>query len=602
MHFEFHWLVVAALLLLASIFAGHVSRRAGAPLLLVFMVLGMLAGEDGPGGIEFEDADLAFLIGSVALAVILFDGGLRTPMSAIRAAWGPSLMLATVGVVVTAGFVAGVLMLGFAAEWRRAWLIGSIVASTDAAAVFGLLGQHGIGLGDRLKATLEVESGANDPMGVFLTIVFVDLLRLNIDTLGFGVLLQFIQQMGVGLAVGLACGFLLVWLMNRLEMSAGLYPILAFALAMLAFGGAQALHGSGFLSVYAAGIVFGNRRVRAFQLVGRFFDGMTWLGQIGLFLLLGLLVTPSALPSAAPFALVVAVAVTLLARPAAVMLCLAPFGFTFREQLFVSWVGLRGAVPIFLALFPFLASLDPERLYFKVAFVVVLVSLTVQGWSMPLVARWLGVALPPEPEPAPRLDVDLIHRMDRDLIAYEVKPHSRATDWMLAELRLPAGTRIVSVLRGEAVLSPETLERLAPGDLALVLTPPEHNLAVDRWFSSRFASTAAVLPEGAGDFVLEAAQTMRELSQAYGIALEPGDRELTLVQALEKRLGANPGRGARARVGGIELVVLDKVAAEITRVGLNLDPRPRLGLAGGWRAALDKLSMWLGRRGKSGEQ
>lgn len=598
MHFEFHWLVVASLLLLASIFAGLVSRRAGAPLLLVFMVLGMVAGDSGPGGIEFHDADLAFLVGSIALAVILFDGGLRTPFSAIRATWGPSLTLATVGVVVTAGVVAGVLMLGFDAEWRRAWLVGSIVASTDAAAVFGLLGQHGIGLSDRLKATLEVESGANDPMGVFLTIVFVDLLRLNIDTLGFDVVLQFTQQMGVGLAVGLACGFLLVLLMNRLEMSAGLYPILAFALAMLAFGGAQALHGSGFLSVYAAGIVFGNRRVRAFQLVGRFFDGLTWLGQIGLFLLLGLLVTPQSLPAAVPYGLAVAAVLTLLARPIAVMLCLAPFGYSFREQMFVSWVGLRGAVPIFLALIPFLASLDPERLYFKIAFVVVLVSLTAQGWTMPIAARWLGVALPPEPEPAPRLDVDLIHRMDRDLIAYEVKPHSRATDWKIAELRLPTGTRILSVLRGEAVLSPETLERLEPGDLALVLTPPEHNLAVDRWFSRRFASTASDMPEGAGDFVLDAAHTMQELSLIYGIALEPGDEGLTLVQALEKRLGHNPGRGARARVGGIELVVLDKVGRDVTRVGINLDPKPRFGFKAGWRAVASKLPAWLNPPGK----
>jgi len=592
MHFEFHWLVAAALLLLASIVAGLLSRRAGAPLLLVFLVLGMLAGEDGPGGIAFDDANLAFLIGSIALAVILFDGGLRTPDSAIRAAWGPSLALATLGVVLTAGVVAAVLMLGFGAEWRRAWLIGSMVASTDAAAVFGLLGQHGIGLSDRLKATLEVESGANDPMGVFLTVVFVDLLRLNIDTLGPGVLADFAQQMGVGLAVGLACGCALVWLMNRLEMSAGLYPILAFALAMLAFGGAQMLHGSGFLSVYAAGIVFGNRRVRAFQLVGRFFDGMTWLGQIGLFLLLGLLVTPSQLWAAAPFALVVAVVLTLLARPLAVFACLAPFGFTLREQAFVSWVGLRGAVPIFLALFPYLSSLDPERLYFKITFVVVLVSLAAQGWSMPLAARRLGVALPPEPEPAPRLDVDLIHRMDRDLIAYEVKPRSRATDWNLAELRLPPGTRIVSVLRGDSVHAPEALERLEAGDLALVLTPPEHNLAVDRWFSRRFASTASVLPEGAGDFVIDAAQTMRELSQAYGIALEPGDEALTLVQALEKRLGPGPGRGERARVGAIELVVLDKVAGEVTRVGLNLDPQPR-----GWRGLLVRLPAWLKPRG-----
>ncbi len=590
MDFGFQWLALGALLILASVFAHLVSRRFGAPILLVFLVLGMLAGEDGPLGIKYDDARNAFLIGSLAVAVILFDGGLRTPMAAIRTAWAPSLWLATVGVILTAGVVAGFLWVVFGVDWRIAMLIGSIVGATDAAAVFGLLGQHGIGLPDRLSATLEVESGANDPMSVFLTIVFVEMLQANQPSLDLMVVAQFVQQMGIGLVVGLLGGIALAWLVNRIEMSGGLYPILVFAGALLIFAGTQTIHGSGFLAVYVAGIAFGNRRVRALQLVVRFFDGLTWLGQIVLFLLLGLLVTPSQLAEAAPLAISVAIVLIVLARPIAVMLSLAPFGFTLREQLFVSWVGLRGAVPIFLALLPFLAGLDPDRSYFRVAFVVVLVSLAVQGWSMPFVARRLGLALPPVPEPAPRLDVDLIHALDRDLIAYEVKPHSRATDWPLHDLRLPERTHIVSVLRGDQVLSPESLERLQANDVALVLTSPEHSLAVDRWFSRRFASTATDLPESAGDFVLDGAQRMRELAESYGITVEAGDLDLTLAEAIRKRLGKNVGRGDRARVGPIALVVLDKIGNEIKRVGLILDPPPE-----GWRGVL----AWLRRVGQT---
>jgi len=280
----------------------------------------------------------------------------------------------------------------------------------------------------------------------------------------------------------------------------------------------------------------------------------------------------------------VAVVLIVVARPVAVMLSLTPFGFSLREQLFVSWVGLRGAVPIFLALIPFLAGLDEQRAYFNVAFVVVLVSLAVQGWTIPFVARVLGLALPPEPEPALRLDVDLIHSLDRDLVAYEVKPHSRATDWNLAELRLPERVRIVSVLRGEQVLAPETLERLRADDLVLVLTPPEHGMAVDRWFSRRFASTASDLAESAGDFVLEGSDRLGDVAAAYGLAVPRAEHARTLAQALRHALGPSVGRGDRTRLGGVELVVLDKIGDEITRVGLVLDPAPR-----GWRAKLARL-------------
>ncbi len=562
-------------MLLASIFAGLLSSRVGAPLLLVFLALGMLAGAEGPGGIVFEDSQLAFVIGSSALAVILFDGGLRTPRATIARGLGPALALSTVGVVLTAGIVAAAAhyLLGFG--WVFALLLGAIVSATDAAAVFMLLGRSGIALRDRLRATLEVESGSNDPMAVFLTITFTGLLASGELGLGWWVAGDFALQMGLGGVLGAAGGFALVWLMNRLELSGGLYPILALAGALLIFSGTQLAGGSGFLAVYIAGIVFGNRRVRADQLVGRFFDGLSWLAQIVMFLLLGLLVTPSRLLPDLGAALVLAVALMLVARPLATVICLTPFRFPVREQAFTAWVGLRGAVPIFLALFPFLEGFDRSGQAFNIAFVVVLISLLLQGWTIPWVARRLHVALPPEPEAASRLDLDLARRtdrMDRDLIGYEVKPHSRAADFPLAHLELPRRSRLIAVIRDGVVQRLGEVEQLRAGDFVLMVTPPETAATLDRFFSRRFASTAGQLSVDQGDFLVDGRTRLGDLCATYGIALGRTDPELSLAELLRQRLGDGLGRGDRLRFGQVDFIVVDKIGPEAKRVGIALEP------------------------------
>ena len=565
-------LLLASLMLLASILAGILSARVGAPLLLVFLLLGMLAGQDGPGGFAFDDVETAFLIGSVALAVILFDGGVRTDTATIRRAWGPSLVLATFGAVVTAGLVAAMVHYLLGIGWMAAWLIGSIVASTDAAAVFLLLGRSGINLRDRLRATLELESGSNDPMGIFLTATFVSLISVGAEYPDVGVALDFVWQMGVGGTMGLLGGYGLVWLMNRVILSGGLYPILALAAALLIFSATQLMEASGFLAVYVAGLVFGNRRVRASQVVGRFFDGLAWLSQIVMFVMLGLLVNPSELIETMVPTLIIAAGLIFVARPVAVFLSLTPFGFSLREQLFASWVGLRGAVPIFLALFPFMAGIDQGRIYFNLAFFVVLISLLLQGWSIPWVARVLGLALPPQPEAAPRLDVDLIRQIDRDLIAYNVKPHSRATDVPFGQLELPKRSRILSVIRGGVVQRLSEIERLEAGDFILALTPPEQAETLDRFFSRRFASTAAALDAEQGDFILDGAITLENLVQMYGIPISRQDPTQTLDALFHKKLGKRPGRGDRIRLGGVELVAVDIIGPEVKRVGVILEP------------------------------
>lgn len=561
-------LLIGSILLFASIVAGPLSARVGAPLLLTFLGLGMLAGEDGPGGIHFNDIQTSFLIGNCALAIILFDGGLRTPYSTLRSAWKPALSLATLGVLVTAGVTAAGAHWLFSLDLPHAFLLGAIVSATDAPAVFMALGRHGVTLRDRLRATLEVESGSNDPMGIFLTMACVTALGAGDHPMGWGVLGDFVMQMGVGMAMGWLGGTTLAILTNRLELAGGLYPILALAVCLLAFSSTALVGGSGYLAMYVAGIVFGNRRVRAKTLIGRFFDGLMWLSQIVMFLLLGLLVTPHHLMTQALMALGIAAVLIFVARPVAVALALAPFRFTWREQAFTAWIGLRGAVPIFLALMPALAGIDESRIYFNVAFVVVLVSLGLQGWTAPWVARRLGVALAPTPEAAEKLEFDMLHQIDHDLVAYTVRPHSRATDFPFAELAMPERVRVVTVIRSGVMVPLAEVARLRANDVVLVLTPPELSLVVDRFFSRRFKSTGAHLRREHGDFIVNGASLLEDLARAYDLPITGFAPGLTVDKLLKRRIGPIVGRGDRLRIGPVELIIIDMIGDEVKEVGV----------------------------------
>ena len=380
---------------LLSIIAGLISRRVGAPMLLVFLALGMLAGEDGVLGIPYDDFTSAYLIGSVALAVILFEGGLKTPVSMLRLAFWPAAVLATIGVALTAAILGICISLVDGLPLVGALLAGSAAAPTDAAAVAVLLRRAGAALPERLLALLEVESGLNDPMSVFLTIL---LLRLIAEpgTVGIGdAALLFLEEMAGGAALGLAGGWLLTQLLKRLPIEGSLAPVLVLTGGIAVFGLAQLLGTSGFLATYLAAIVTGATRHRARQEVEHFFEGMAWLAQIVLFLMLGLLVTPHDLLPFLPGAIIGAAVLILLARPVAVFACLIPFGFTMRETAFASWVGLRGAVPIYLSIIPGLVDPDRDKRLFASIFIVVIASLIVQGWTVGLSARLLGFARRP---------------------------------------------------------------------------------------------------------------------------------------------------------------------------------------------------------------
>ena len=400
-------LFVAAAVVFASVLAGLFSARIGLSSLLVFLLAGILAGEDGIGRLHFDDFHLSFWVGNLALAVILLDGGLRTAFATFRTGLRPAALLASVGVVLTAGItaLAGVWLLGLG--WFPALLLGAIVGSTDAAAVFALLTRSGVTLNERVAATLEIESGVNDPMAVYLTLAFISLV-LAADpatSIGSELLSGFVQQFGWGTALGLAGGFAMAWLVARLppqEGGGGILALLLGASGLAVFAATGLLGGSGFLAVYLFGLIVANRAAAPVAPALVAMDGYAWLAQAGMFLLLGLVVTPSKVMPVLLPSLGVALVLMLVARPLAVWLCLAPFRFSAREIWFISWVGLRGAVPIVLALFPLLAGVPQAYLLFNVAFVVVLVSLLLQGSTIGIVARRLGVAMP---EPHDELQV-----------------------------------------------------------------------------------------------------------------------------------------------------------------------------------------------------
>jgi potassium/hydrogen antiporter len=590
---SYPFILIGGFLVVLAILLGQLSNRIGAPLLLVFLALGMLAGEDGPIGIKFSDFSATYQLGSMALAIILFDGGLRTPSANFRIALGPSLALATLGVVITAALAGLAASWLFDLSWQEGFLLGAIISSTDAAAVFVLLHQRGTGLQRRVGATLETESGINDPMAVFLTVASVELIRAGQPIPGWEVLGDFAREMVGGAIIGVAGGYALLWLINRAEVAAGLYPILAAAGALVIFSGAAQAHASGFLAVYLAGLIVGNNRHRAASMIDRFHDALAWLSQILLFLMLGLLVTPSALLPDLGKAIGVAVALVVLARPLATIASLTPFRMAWREQAFIAWVGLRGAVPIFLAIIPLLAGLPDASTYFNVAFVVVLVSLTLQGWTVVTAARLLHLELPPAPEPADRLDIVPPSSMDRDIVVHRVGVGSRALSRPLAELHLPPRTRVMTVIRDGVVQNRATLERLVADDTVLSIVPPEHHDALDRLFATPpTKERVAAAERELGEFGFHGDTGLAELGLLYGLPVPEEVRGLTLAEFLSREVGRRAVVGDRAPWGPVELVVRAMDDAEITEVGLEVEPAslPR------YRRRLRRLVALLDRR------
>lgn len=476
-------ILIGGILLLIGILSSKFSARLGLPVLVLFLAIGMLAGEDGIGGIEFDSYVVAHAIGTLALGVILFDGGLQTRVPALRAAWKPAGLMATIGVLVTAAVTGVAAWLVLDTSPLIGLLLGSIVASTDAAAVFAVLRSQGVHLRPRVSATLEIESGSNDPMAIFLTIGLLQVLT-GAAEFGFDLLTLFILQMGVGALCGLGFGWLAVLIINRINLAAmGLYPVLAGACGLLAFGVAASLQGSGFLAIYLAGIVLGNSRMVFQRGTFLFMDGLAWVGQIAMFVVLGLLSTPSDLITVAGPALLVSAALILIARPLAVVPLLLPFGYSRQEHVLISWVGLKGSVPIILATFPLMFGLPQGALIFNVVFFVVLVSATLQGWTLPLLATRLGLQ---EPNPGPAqvsLELVSLHKLSAGIIDYALAETSPWVGRTVRDLALPEGALVALISRGATLVAPRGSTRLEAGDHLFVIAPYARRAEVDGIFS-----------------------------------------------------------------------------------------------------------------------
>lgn len=561
-------ILVGAILLLIGIVSSKFSARLGLPVLVLFLGVGMLAGSEGIGGIAFDNPLLAHAIGSIALAVILFDGGLRTSLNSVRLVWKPAAVLATVGVLVTSlitgAFAAAVLGISL----LHGMLLGSIIGSTDAAAVFLVLRSRGVRLTERLSSLLEIESASNDPMAIFLTVGLLEVL-LGRMTLGAEMLTLFVMQMGVGALLGIVGGRVGVLAINRINLeAAGLYPLLTWAIGMLTFGVAAALGGSGFLAVYIAGIVLGNSRLvfRHGTLV--FHDGLTWMSQISMFVVLGLLSFPSELMRMAGPSLLIALGLMFVARPIAVALCTWPFRFAWREVGFISWTGLKGAVPVILGIYPLVFGLPDGALFFNVVFFVVLISTVVQGWSLAPVARWLGLQQPEQPSAPVTLEITSLRDVDGDIVEYTIGPESRACGHSLREMAFPEGVVVAMIARGNDIVPPRGSTRIKPGDHVFVVLRPGARPLVDRAFADR-DKPATRLPT-AFEFPLQGSATVNDLEEFYGInGVAPG--EMTLEDLLRAQLGDRLAPGASVHVDGVTLRVREIVDGRVEWVGLRLD-------------------------------
>jgi len=463
-------LIAAALLLLTSVILSKISDRFGVPVLLLFLVLGMLAGSEGPGGIYFDDPAIAQSISIVALVLILFSGGLSTDWTVVRPVAKEALLLSTLGVSITALAVGLFVSTLFDFTLVEGLLLGSIVSSTDAAAVFSVLRSKGISLKGQLKPLLELESGSNDPMAVFLTVGMIRLLSVP-DLSPLSLLGLFFLQMLLGALMGYVMGRVALFLINRLKLGyEGLYPVLTLALVFLTFGLTDAMKGSGFLAVYLAGIVLGHHDFIHKRSLVRFHDGMAWLMQITMFLTLGLFVFPSRLIPTMGMSLLIAAVLMLLARPLSIFLGLSLSRFGWREKTFVSWVGLRGAAPIILATFPLLAGIPQAEAIFNIIFFIVITSVLLQGTSIPLVARWLKLDAPIRPQRLYPIELTPVAGLKSELKELVLPPNARAVGKAIVELGLPADYLIILIARGDDFVLPNGGTVLQSGDTLLALS------------------------------------------------------------------------------------------------------------------------------------
>ena len=462
-------LLTGSILLLISVIAGKTTGKLGVPTLIFFLIIGILAGSEGVGGIYFDNAQLAQFIGIVALNFILFSGGLDTHWESIRPVLWKGIALSTLGVFLTALAVGVFVKFVFDFTLAEGMLLGAIVSATDAAAVFSILRNRGIGLKGYLRPLLELESGSNDPMAYFLTISLTAIVAHG-DISYAKLIPSFLQEFILGGAIGFLMGKASVWLINHIKLnSGGLYPVLTLALAIFTYSITDYIHGNGFLAIYLCALIMGNSRMVHRRSLIKFYDGQAWLMQIILFLTLGLLVFPSHIIPLISMGMIISLFLIFVARPIGVFASLSFFKINARSKLFISWVGLRGSVPIVFATYPLLAGIPKASLIFNLVFFIAVSSVLLQGTTLSLVAKLLHVSLPPRIKKQTDLDFDSNARVKAEMQSFILKQHATAAKKRIVELGLPSTINIISIKRDGLFIAPNGFTQLMEGDELTVL-------------------------------------------------------------------------------------------------------------------------------------
>ncbi|MBP5161244.1 MAG: potassium/proton antiporter [Alphaproteobacteria bacterium] len=560
-------ILLFSLVLSLSILTSLISNRANIPMILVFLCLGLVVGNFTSVTMfpTIQNPRVAFFIGSLALALILFDGGYQTSLRSLKKAFTPSCLLATVGVLLTALLLLPAAKVILGLSWMEALLLASIIGSTDSASVFFLLRKGGVVIRDKIRSTLEIESGSNDPMAIFLTLVCINILLSQSRVLSFGVIMDFALQMGVGCFVGVLLAYGTRLLINKINLDTALYPILVISLMLVGFSVTAMLSGSGFFAIYIAGILLGNSRLKGGRQIARFQSTFTWLSQIILFLTLGFFADMTHFAPQVGASVLLSLFLIFIARPIAVFLCLLPFQYTFKEMAFISFVGLRGATAILLALLPLVMQMSVASSLFNVIFLMVLMSLTIQGLFIIPVAKLCGVIVPSVDLPPMRTEIDLPGLQDSYLITYQLTEKSPA----VLGAKIPRWARPVVVHRDDIAYNGNNIKTLKAGDqIYLFMASDRRRYVLDKLFGGGAASDE---PEGMGDFVLSPDILLDDLHKMYGVRVSARYHGRTLREILTDNF-SDLEVGDHFSVGSVELIVRRMENGNIVEIGLDLDP------------------------------